>query len=316
MDEDNLYDEFGNYCGPELDDSDDEEEEDFPVEREEYEEDNRDYGRNGQLTVAGEAMDTIDENRIILHEDKKYYPDADEVYPGVRTVTLDEDAQDITEPIIKPIKSKKFSVLEKTIPVLNYSTEFMTSLMQTPTLIRNIAILGHFHHGKTVFVDTLVQATHEVPWDPVKEVRYTDVRKDEQARELSVKATPVTVVMESLSGKSFLLNILDCPGHVNFSDESTAALRAVDGAVIVIDAIEGVMLATERLIKHALQAQVSIIVVINKLDRLILELKLPPQDAYFKITHTLEEVNSIIAANTTGGIKPQRVSPELGPSQY
>jgi 116 kDa U5 small nuclear ribonucleoprotein component len=127
-----------------------------------------------------------------------------------------------------------------------------------------------------------------------------------------MKATPITLVLESLSTKSFLLNIIDCPGHVNFADESTAALRAADGAVIVIDAIEGVMMTTERLIKHALANQVAISVVINKMDRLILELKLPPQDAYFKIQHTLEEVNNIIAANSTNGHVPLRISPENG----
>ena len=202
-----------------------------------------------------------DENRIILHEDKKYYPDADEVYPGVRTVTLDEDAQDLTEPIIKPIRVKNFSVLEKEAPALLYSTDFMASLMNTPTLIRNVAIVGQLHHGKTLFVDSLVQATQEKAWDPATETRYTDTRKDEQERELSIKSTSVSLVLENLKSKSYLINILDCPGHVNFSDESTAALRSADGCVLVVDAVEGVMLSTVRLVKHALQGRVPICLV-------------------------------------------------------
>jgi U5 small nuclear ribonucleoprotein component len=196
-----------------------------------------------------------------LHEDKKYYPEAEEVFPGVKTVTLDEDAQELNEPIIKPIKPKNFSILQKEAPALVYESEFLTSLMNTPALIRNIAILGQFHHGKTLFVDTLVQATHAGEWDPAKEVRYTDTRKDEQDRELSIKSTAVSLVLENIKSKSYLLNILDCPGHVNFSDESTAALRAADGAVIVVDAVEGVMMSTERLIKHALQARLPICLV-------------------------------------------------------
>jgi U5 small nuclear ribonucleoprotein component len=264
--DDSLYDEFGNYCGPELDDSEEEsgDDLDFP-DNEEASDAGRNYSRGNEnmalVDRSSAFMETDDEMRIILHEDKKYYPEADEVYPGVRTVLLDEDAQDLSEPIIKPIKTKKFSTLEKTIPTLSYSIEFMTSLMQTPNLIRNIAVLGNFHHGKTLFLDTLVQAVQEKDWDPSKEVRYSDTRKDEQARELSVKSTPMTMVMEALSGKSYLLNILDCPGHINFCDESTAALRAVDGAVIVIDAVEGVMLMTERLIRQAVQAGVEILVV-------------------------------------------------------
>ena len=321
MDLDNLYDEFGNYIGPEMDDSGSE---GSDVD-EGYGED--DTGANGEyeenrMTTRGDdgddgGMDIAeDENRIVLHEDKKYYPDAEEVYPGVRTVTLDEDAQDITEPIIKPIKEKKFSLQDTKgmSTKLNYSTEFMTALMQNQRLIRNIALLGNFHHGKTVFVDTLVQAVQEEPWDPNLELRFTDMRKDEQSRELSVKSTPISLVMESINEKSFLLNIFDTPGHVNFCDECTAALRAADGAVICIDAIEGVMLNTERQIKHALNNQVSITLLINKVDRLILELKLPPQDAYYKVTHTIEEVNNIISAHVEEYKLPEhpRMNPAAG----
>eukprot|EP01041_Mallomonas_annulata_P009871 gene9871-20536_t len=312
--EGNLYDEFGNYIGPEFDESDDEDEDDNGQDQDEEYEYSRESHR-GQVTIAGDgAMDVDeDENRIVLHEDKKYYPSAEEVYPGVRTVTLDEDAQELTEPIIKAIKVKNFSVLEKTPPTLVYSTEFMASLMNTPTLIRNIAVIGQFHHGKTLFLDTLIQPTQDKEWDPSKEVRYTDSRVDEQERELSIKSTPVTLVMETLAGKSYLLNLLDCPGHVNFADESTAAIRASDGVVIIVDVVEGVMMSTERLIKHALLSKLPICLVINKMDRLILELKLPPQDAYYKLMHTLEEVNRIIQDNSTSiSDESQRLSPELG----
>lgn len=254
------YDEFGNYVGPELEDSDYDEGDDFG------DVDDNEYENDGRMVVHDDEMDqdnteSNDNNRIVLHEDKKYYPEAEEVFPGVKTVTLDEDAQELNEPIIKPIKPKNFSILQKEAPALVYESEFLTSLMNTPTLIRNIAILGQFHHGKTVFVDTLVAATHAEDWDPSKEVRYTDTRKDEQDRQLSVKSTAVSLVLENIKSKSYLLNILDCPGHVNFSDESTAALRAADGAVIVVDAVEGVMMNTERLIKHALQARLPICLV-------------------------------------------------------
>jgi U5 small nuclear ribonucleoprotein component len=74
------------------------------------------------------------------------------MYVGVRTITLDEDAQELEEPIIKPIKPKVFSVLEKVIPTLTYSTEFMLGLLSNPLLIRNIVLLGQFHHGKTTFL--------------------------------------------------------------------------------------------------------------------------------------------------------------------
>ena len=83
-------------------------------------------------------------------------------------------------------------------------------------------------------------------------------------------------------------------GHVNFNDEVTAAMRLADGVVLVVDAVEGVMLVTEKAIKQACQEGLPICLLISKVDRLITELKVPPTDAYFKLRHTIDEVNSLI----------------------
>jgi U5 small nuclear ribonucleoprotein component len=83
-------------------------------------------------------------------------------------------------------------------------------------------------------------------------------------------------------------------GHVNFSDEATAAMRVSDGIVLFVDAAEGVVLNTERLLKHAVQEKVAITICINKIDRLILELKLPPNDSYYKLRHIIEEINGLL----------------------
>jgi U5 small nuclear ribonucleoprotein component len=107
--------------------------------------------------------------------------------------------------------------------------------------------------------------------------------------------TPMTFVLQDFRDKSHLLNIIDTPGHPNFSDEVSAAYRAVDGVLLVVDAIEGVMSMTERAIKQALEEGLEIVVVLNKIDRLIIELKFPLNDAYHKIKHTLEEINYIIS---------------------
>lgn len=146
-------------------------------------------------------------------------------------------------------------------------------------------------------MDMLVEQTHTVEWGPEsaeRAIRYTDMMYTEQERQMSIKNTPMTLVLPDSKDKSFLVNLMDCPGHVNFSDEATAAFRLSDGAVIFVDAVDGVMLGTERLIKHALQERIAVTVVINKIDRLILELKLPPADAYHKLRHTLDEINNII----------------------
>jgi len=100
--------------------------------------------------------------------------------------------------------------------------------------------------------------------------------------------------MSSSRNKSYLLNIFDTPGHVNFSDECTAAFRLSDGVVIIVDVHEGMMLNTERLLRHAVQERLPITICLNKIDRLILELKLPPADAYAKLKFTLDQINNFV----------------------
>ena len=112
---------------------------------------------------------------------------------------------------------------------------------------------------------------------------------------MSLKSSPFTVVLPDSRDKSYLFNIMDTPGHPNFSDEVTTGMRLADGMLLVIDCIEGVTFVTERLIKEAMRAQLDIVVVINKIDRFVIELRMPMNDAYYKIRHTLDEVNSIIS---------------------
>lgn len=233
---------------------------------------------------------------IVLHEDKRYYQTALEVYgPDVETIVQEEDAQPLDKPLIEPVKKMKFQLKEQDLPTTTYSMEFLADLMDTPTLIRNVALVGHLHHGKTTFVDCLVRQTHPQFQDlEERNLRYTDTLFTEQERGVSIKSTPVTLVLQDVKDKSFLMNVFDTPGHVNFSDEVTAAMRMVDGVVIFVDAAEGVMLNTERLLKHAVQEKLAITICINKIDRLILELKLPPQDAYFKLKHIIDEINGLM----------------------
>ena len=93
----------------------------------------------------------------------------------------------------------------------------------------------------------------------------------------------MTMLLQASSEKHFLFNLMDTPGHVNFSDEATAGMRLADGCLLVVDVVEGLMLNAERLLRHAVQERLPVVLCVNKMDRLPLELKLPPQDAYFKI---------------------------------
>ncbi|KAK2147140.1 hypothetical protein LSH36_568g02003 [Paralvinella palmiformis] len=286
-----LYDEFGNYIGPELE-SDEDEDSDEHEERVANEEE------DDEMEVERDEDDN--DMQVVLHEDKKYYPTAEEVY-----------GPDVEKPIIAPVKKKKFSVAEQDLPDTSYNMEFLADIMDNPNLIRNVALCGQLHHGKTSFVDCLIEQTH--PGLYAREdtdLRYTDTLFTEQERGVSIKASPVTLVMQDVRNKSYLLNIYDTPGHVNFSDEVTAAFRLCDGVVVFVDAAEGVMLNTERLLRHAIQERLAVTLCINKIDRLILELKLPPTDAYYKIRHIVDEVNGLLSIYSEG--EDMSVSPLLG----
>ncbi len=102
-------------------------------------------------------------NAVILHEDKQYYPTAAQVYgEDVETMVQDEDAQPLTQPIIAPVEQKKFSIEEADLPPVYFDRGFMSDLMNYPEQIRNVALAGHMHHGKTAFLDMLVLETHDI----------------------------------------------------------------------------------------------------------------------------------------------------------
>ncbi|KAI3957124.1 hypothetical protein MKW92_035581 [Papaver armeniacum] len=317
--DDSLYDEFGNYIGPEIE-SDGEEEDDEtlsdkPLEVQQPNSDDEENieASNGWVTAASNDVDM--DNQIVLAEDKKYYPTAEEVYgEDVETLVMDEDEQPLEQPIVKPVRNIKFEVGVKNSSTY-VSTQFLVGLMSNPSLVRNVALVGHLQHGKTVFMDMLVEQTHNISTfhsDSEKHMRYTDTRIDEQERRISIKAVPMSLVLEDSKAKSYLCNIMDTPGHVQFSDEMTAALRLADGAVLIVDAAEGVMVNTERAIRHAIQERLPIVLVINKVDRLITELKLPPNDAYHKLRNILEVVNNHITAVSSTAGAVQTIHPSAG----
>lgn len=182
-----------------------------------------------------------------------------------------------------------------------YSADYLAAASQIPALIRNIAIVGNLHHGKTLLADMIYKQTHYAPkgsksWDTTKEYKFTDNRQDEIDRQISMKSSPLTVLLPDSRGKNYLFNFMDTPGHPAFCDEVTVGMRLSDSVLLVVDCVEGVTLFVEKLAKEAMRARMPIICVINKLDRLVLELKLPPTDAYFKIKHTIDEINLVIQA--------------------
>ncbi|KAK7523011.1 elongation factor 2 [Phyllosticta citriasiana] len=316
---DDLYDEFGNFIG----EAESEEESDNGAPAADAyvydEEPEDDEPVNDQQLM--EVDDEGPSNAVVLHEDKQYYPSAQQVYGAdVETLVQEEDAQPLTQPIVEPVVQKKFTVEEADLPPVRFARDFQTDLMNYPDQVRNVVLAGHLHHGKTAFMDMLVMETHEIQDRLDKragrsrdeQLRYTDTHILERQRGVSIKAAPMSLVLQSTKGKSHLFNIMDTPGHVNFVDEVAASLRLADGVVLVVDVVEGVQVNTEHIIKHAVLEGLALTLVISKMDRLILELKLPPADAYFKLKHVIEEVNTVIESTLPGQGEKYRLSPEKG----
>jgi len=289
--EDSLYDEFGNYQGPDIDDDEDEEDDDLLGGIDEDEKGKGDDDGTGVGDVPMEGVEASGDRQIILHEDKKYYPDAEEVYGDAEALVQMEDTQPLTDPIITPVQSKNFDLLEKKMPDTTFDFNFLAAMMDKPNLVRNICFLGAMHHGKTTFMDLLVLNTHEKDWKVGKEIRYTDSRQDEQDRGITVKASSMSLVLQDSKDKSYLFHAMDTPGHSNFQDEVIAALAMADGVVLVVDVVVGLTQHIERMLKHAFQDNLKVVLVINGLDRLIMELKLPPTDAYHKLRYCIEDIN-------------------------
>ncbi|KAJ3482949.1 hypothetical protein NLI96_g6640 [Meripilus lineatus] len=309
------YDEFGNYIGADLEsDEEDDVPQTFGRQEPSHARPLEGFDDEPEHLVDEDAVMEIDEpihNAVILHEDKQYYPSAGDVYGAdVETLVQEEDAQPLSEPIIAPIKVRRWTVEEKDLPETRYDKGFLLNTTAFPEYVRNVAVVGHLHHGKTALMDMLVFETHKLVWDSDHETRYTDTHVLSRERGISIKSSPMSLVLSTSTGKSHLIHLIDTPGHVNFVDEVASAMRLVDGVVVVVDVVEGVMVNTEAVIRHALQEGIKITLVVNKIDRLILELRIKPADAYYKIKHTIEEVNTFIS-----GINPDpdlRLSPENG----
>ena len=158
--------------------------------------------------------------------------------------------------------------------------------------IRNICVLAHVDHGKTSLVDSLISYNNIISPKMAGNVRYMDSREDEQERHITMKASSITVIYRSEKlNSNYLLNIIDVPGHVDFSYEIFSSLKMVDGAIIMIDVIEGICSQTESAIRQAWDEKIKYILVLNKIDKLFNVVEMTPEEAYEHLKNLLEKVN-------------------------
>ena len=167
------------------------------------------------------------------------------------------------------------------------------AIMMKPEQIRNIAIAAHIDHGKTTLSDNLLAGAGMMSEELAGKALQLDFHEDEQARGITIDTAAVNMV-HVVNDKEFLINLLDTPGHVDFGGDVTRAMRAVDGVVVLIDAVEGVMPQTETVLRQALKERVKPILFINKVDRLIRELKLTPEKMQERFVKSITHVNKLI----------------------
>jgi len=172
-------------------------------------------------------------------------------------------------------------------------TEKIQELMNNSKNIRNIGIVSHIHHGKTTLTDNLAAAAGLMARDLVGDRMLTWVDDQERERLMTIYGATVTMAHD-YEGKRYLINLLDTPGHVDFGADVTQAMRAVDGAVVLCCAVEGVMPQTETVLKQALRERVKPILFINKVDRAIRELKLSPEQLQKRLADIVVDVNKFI----------------------
>lgn len=228
--------------------------------------------------------------------------------------------------------------------MVNFTVEQMRAIMDLKHNIRSMSVIAHVDHGKTTLTDSLVQKAGIISAKAAGGARYTDTRADEAERGITIKSTGISMFFEydmskqdslltkeeeekaaadlleaqeadknvKITANSYLINLIDSPGHVDFSSEVTAALRVTDGALVVVDTIDGVCVQTETVLRQAISERVKPVLMVNKVDRALLELQLPPEELYQAFCRSIESVNVIVATYNDESLGDVQVDPRKG----
>lgn len=305
-----LFDEFGNPINASSDDSSDS---DSDLSVKDADDDHFEQGNEET---------NEDRGAIVLAEDKTYYPTLSSTFDkDVETVIATFDAKTLNDPIVEPQVEKRFIIEESELPTTSYSKEYMWQMSTITERVRNVALCGNLHSGKTSILDMLIDQTHSFnnynSENDEKQLRYTDNHILEVKRGISIKSSVMSLLLPGLDGNSTLVNVIDSPGHCNFADEMAISVRLADIVILCVDVVESMTQGLELVIEYALKTNTRLMLIVTKLDRLILELRLSPLDAYHKIRRVIEQVNTKIEKYCTildieDNNDITRLSPELG----
>jgi elongation factor 2 len=195
--------------------------------------------------------------------------------------------------------------------MVNFTVEQLREIMGKPEFIRNMSVIAHVDHGKSTLTDSLIAKAGIISQKAAGQARFMDTREDEQDRGITIKSTGVSLAF-NLEGNDFIFNLIDSPGHVDFSSEVTAALRVTDGALVVVDCVEGVCVQTETVLRQAMQEKIMPVLMVNKVDRAVLELKLDGESMYKNFVRVIDRVNVIVDTYTQPDMGDTELSPVKG----
>jgi elongation factor 2 len=173
------------------------------------------------------------------------------------------------------------------------STQDILRIIGNKDQIRNFGVIAHVDHGKTTMSDSLLAASGIISPSVAGQALALDSMKLEQNRQMTIRGANVTLFYEH-EGKDYVINMIDTPGHIDFTGRVTRALRAIDGVVVVSDSVEGIMTQTETVTRQALEERVRPVLYINKIDRLVKELRLDPQAMQKWLSNIIAEFNKLL----------------------
>ncbi|XP_071166631.1 elongation factor 2-like [Mytilus edulis] len=193
--------------------------------------------------------------------------------------------------------------------MVNFTIDQIREIMDRKNNIRNMSVIAHVDHGKSTLTDSLVSKAGIIASSRAGETRFTDTRKDEQERCITIKSTAISLYYELKKSdlqyitqqkdpdnrNDFLINLIDSPGHVDFSSEVTAALRVTDGALVVVDCVSGVCVQTETVLRQAIGERIKPVLFMNKMDLALLTLQIEAEPLYQTFQRIIENINVIIA---------------------